>query len=482
MAALRKMGRAKAVGLDNIPIEVWKCLGQEGVQWLTNLFNLIFNSGRMPDQWRSSIVVPLYKNKGDAQCCGSYRGIKLLSHTMKLWERVIETRLRRETQVTVNQFGFMPGRSTTEATHILRRLMEKYREKNRDLHMVFIDLEKAYDSVPRRLIWDSLEDRGVPSKYVDLIKDMYVETKTSVRAPVGDTDFFPVEVGLHQGSALSPFLFAIVLDELSKSIQESVPWCLLFADDIVLIEESKQSLNERLEEWRVALEGKGLRISRSKTEYLYCDFSGAADEHDTQITIEGQVVPQATKFKYLGSFVQSNGEIDSEVAHRIQAGWCRWRAATGVLCDKRFPDKLKGKFYRVAIRPSMLYGTDCWAIKKIHARKLDVAEMRMLRWMCGHTRLDKIRNEVFRVRLGVACISDKIREGRLRWFGHVKRRQMTDPIRIVETLTVDGRRSRGRPKMTWEERIRQDLLDLHLFEDMVDDRTSWRRRIKVKDF
>ncbi|MFS8031457.1 hypothetical protein Hanom_Chr17g01546151 [Helianthus anomalus] len=130
----------------------------------------------------------------------------------------------------------------------------------------------------------------------------------------------------------------------------------------------------------------------------------------------------------------------------------------------------------------MLYGTDCWAIKKIHARKLDVAEMRMLRWMCGHTRLDKIRNEVFRVRLGVACISDKIREGRLRWFGHVKRRQMTDPIRIVETLTVDGRRSRGRPKMTWEERIRQDLLDLHLFEDMVDDRTSWRRRIKVKDF
>ncbi|XP_021995613.1 uncharacterized protein LOC110892770 [Helianthus annuus] len=188
---------------------------------------------------------------------------------------------------------------------------------------------------------------------------MYVETKTSVRAPVGDTDFFPVEVGLHQGSALSPFLFAIVLDELSKSIQESVPWCLLFADDIVLIEESKQSLNERLEEWRVALEGKGLRISRSKTEYLYCDFSGAGDEHDTQITIEGHVVPQATKFKYLASFVQTNGEIDNDVAHRIQVGWCRWRAATGILCDKRFPDILKGKFYRVAIRPSMLYGTEC---------------------------------------------------------------------------------------------------------------------------
>ncbi|XP_021974852.1 uncharacterized protein LOC110869960 [Helianthus annuus] len=411
---LRKMGRAKAIGLDNIPIETWLCLGEEGVQWLQSLFNLIFSLGKMPDQWRRSVVVPLYKNKGDAQCRENYRGIKLLSHTMKLWERIIETRIRRETQVTVNQFCFMPGRSTTEAIHILRRLIEKYREKKRDLHMVFIDLEKAYDSVPRGLIWDSLESRGLPGKYIDIIKDMYDGTETSVRAPVGDTSFFPVEIGLHQGSALSPFLFAVVLDELSKSIQEPIPWCMLFADDIVLVAETKQRLNERLEEWRVALEGKGLRISRSKTDYLHCDFSGTVDREDTQITIDSQAVPQVTKFKYLGSFVQKDGEIDSDVSHRIQAGWCRWRAAAGVLCDRRFPTKLKGKFYKVAVRPAMLYGTDCWAIKKTQTRKMEVAEMRMLRWMCGHTRLERMRNEVFRERLGVASISSKIKEGRLR--------------------------------------------------------------------
>ena len=107
--------------------------------------------------------------------------------------------------------------------------------------------------------------------------------------------------------------------------------------------------------------------------------------------------------------------------------------------------------------------------------------MRMLRWMCGHTKLDRIRNEVFRERLGVVSISEKIKEGRLRWFGHVKRRPTAAPVRVVETCIVEGKRSRGRPKLTWDERIRHDLIELHLSEDMVQDRDSWRRRIKASD-
>ncbi|MFS7912542.1 putative tetratricopeptide-like helical domain superfamily [Helianthus anomalus] len=124
----------------------------------------------------------------------------------------------------------------------------------------------------------------------------------------------------------------------------------------------------------------------------------------------------------------------------------------------------------------------CWAIMEVQARKMEVTEMRMLRWMCGHTKLDRIRNDVFRGRLEVASISYKIKEGRLRWFGHVKRRQAIEPVRVVETIEVEGRRSRGRPKITWDEQIRQDLQRLHLSENMVHHRSLWGRLIKVKDF
>ena len=90
-----------------------------------------------------------------------------------------------------------------------------------------------------------------------------------------------------------------------------------------------------------------------------------------------------------------------------------------MLCDRNFPNKLKGKFYRTAIRPALLYGTECWPVKKIFEHKMEVTEMRMLSWMCGHTLMDQIRNQEFRDKLRVAPISGKMHENRLRWFGHV---------------------------------------------------------------
>ena len=121
-----------------------------------------------------------------------------------------------------------------------------------------------------------------------------------------------------------------------------------------------------------------------------------------------------------GQCYRKNGDNDEDVNHRIKIGWMKWRQASGILCDKRVPQKLKGKFYKTAVRPAMLYGAaECWPTKRQHVQQLGVAEMRMLRWMCGHTRTDRVRNDDIRDRVGVAPIEEKLVQHRLRWFGHI---------------------------------------------------------------
>ena len=144
--------------------------------------------------------------------------------------------------------------------------------------MVFIDLEKAYDKVPRNIMWQALEKHKVPTKYITLIKDMYKDATTFVRIYDGNTTDFSINIGLHQGSALSPYLFALVMDEVTRDIQGEIPWCMLFADDVVLVDQSSVVVNRKLELWRRTLESKGFRLSRTKTEYMMCDFSTTKHE------------------------------------------------------------------------------------------------------------------------------------------------------------------------------------------------------------
>ncbi|KAG2455321.1 RTJK polymerase, partial [Polypterus senegalus] len=94
--AMKRMKNGKAIGPDDIPMEAWRCLGEMAMEFLTRLFNGILESERMPEEWRRSVLVPIFKNKRDVQDCNNYRGIKLMSKSMKLWERVVEARLRSE--------------------------------------------------------------------------------------------------------------------------------------------------------------------------------------------------------------------------------------------------------------------------------------------------------------------------------------------------------------------------------------------------
>ena len=146
------------------------------------------------------------------------------------------------------------------------------------------------------------------------------------------------------------------------------------------------------------------------------------------------------------------------------------------------PLSLKGKFYKTTVKPSLLYGTECWAIKKQHTHKINVAEIRMLRWMCGKTKMDKVRNEDIRSLVRVAPIKDEMRENRLQWFGHIGRRPIDALVKRVEKIDIEqGKKLRGRPKMTLLEVVTKDMKLLELEKRMMADRNVWRRKIHVLD-
>ena len=403
---MKRMKNGKAVGADDIPMEVWKCLGEIALEFLMKLYNRTMESERMTEEWRDSILIPIFKNKGDVQSCSNYRGIKLISHSMELWERVVERRLRSELTFSGQQYGFMPGKSTTYALFALRVLMEKYREGQKELHCVFVDLEKAHDKVPREEVWYCMRKSGLAEKYVRIVQDMYDDSITAVRCEVGVTDGFEVKVGLHQGSALSPCLFEMVMDRMTDDIREEAPWTMMFADDIVICSESKERLEQKLESWIYALERRGMKVNRRKTEYM------CVNERQVKGTVkmQGEEVAKVEDFKHLGSTVQSNGECGREVKKRVQAGWNGWRRMSRVICDRRVPARVKGKVYRVAVRPAMLYGLETVALTKRQQAEMEVAELKMLRFSLGETRMDTIRNEYIRGTAQVGRFGEKTRD------------------------------------------------------------------------
>ena len=125
--AISRMKNGKVTVMDGIPVDVLRCLGKEGFDMLWDLMKWIYEQDKITTEWRDSVIIPIYKEKGDIQDCGNYRGIKLMTHTMKIWERIIRRWLREETTIVDEQFGFMQGRGTSDARFAWRQLMGKQR-------------------------------------------------------------------------------------------------------------------------------------------------------------------------------------------------------------------------------------------------------------------------------------------------------------------------------------------------------------------
>ena len=434
----------------------------------------------MPDAFRNSFLLPFYKNKGDARKLNNYRAIKLTSHTLKIYERVICNRLKKIVRLKDNQCGFVEGRSTIDAIQSLRITMEKHRDAHVDLNLVFIDLEKAFDRVPRDLIWVALRAHNVPETYIRMIQDTYDRATTKVRCTSGESADFPVKVGVHQGSILSPLLFNIIMSYLLTLISDDIEICLLFADDIVLGSRDIVALQDALNKWCDILDDHGLRISVPKTEFLCCPFSDPSKTPD--LYIKSEKLRSCSKFKYLGSVVNTEATCEDDVRHRISVGWLKWQENSGVFCDRKMPRKLKGKLYKTVVRPALTYGSECWTRYKAYDDKMTAAEMKMLRMSHGVTKMDRIKSSYIRGSLFIEePITAKLDDRQMDWYCHVLRRQSENPVKRAVMLDVPSNhpKVRGRPKHTWLDQMKKKQKQIGLSEETIQDRIACRTALRL---
>ena len=157
------------------------------------------------------------------------------------------------------QFGFMPGKGTTDAIFVVCQVQERFMDKKRPLFFAFVDLEKAFDRVPRVVLEWSLRELIVDDWLIKLIMSMYKNARSLVRVNGKLGEEFDAKVGVHQGSVLSPILLAIVLEVLSRGFSAGLPWELLYADDLVSV---------KLERWKAELSAKGLKVNTKKTKFM----------------------------------------------------------------------------------------------------------------------------------------------------------------------------------------------------------------------
>ena len=151
--AINYMKNSRAAGPAEIVVEMIRADGPLAVTEITKLVNLNLKEGYIPEEWNLSYVINCYKGKGDALERGSCRGLKILDQVLKIVEHVLENFIKDEMCIDSMQFGLMKGKGTTDAIFIMQQLQEKYIGKKKDLYSMFVDLEYAFERIPRKVLW-----------------------------------------------------------------------------------------------------------------------------------------------------------------------------------------------------------------------------------------------------------------------------------------------------------------------------------------
>lgn len=513
--AIDSLTNNKAPGESSILPEMVKYAGPDFREALLVLVNTAWIDGCVPQAWRDAELVPIPK-KGDHTRCDNWRGIALLDVVGKALGRLIQNRLQRFAEETLpdSQCGFRSGRSCTDQIFTASQIVEKLNEHRTSAFLIFVDLKKAYDSVPRAALWQCLCKLGIPSSLVKLIASFHTNMSASVRVEDTHTPHITVNNGLRQGCTMSPVLFnlffAVVLDRWRTVMGQSCPEDefffnfnildgnlfhrpasrrrashatlpdLEFADDAMLITLSRRSAQLAVTTFSSVASSFGLTMNPLKTEFMCAGFGVSAADRLPLISGDHSV-NHAQSFLYLGSLLSPDSRVGQEVDRRLASAARAFGALRCVFDDRSLSLKTKRLLYTACVQSILLYGAECWPTLKRDERRLDVFHHKCLRAILRVSRLDQERHHVtnsdLRQRWGdVGLMSDHLRTRRLQWLGHVAR-QPSDrvPKQLLFGWLPETRPAHG-PRMRWKDRVTSDLRALAVDDwySVAQDRLRWK--------
>ncbi|KAI8498339.1 hypothetical protein Bbelb_242830 [Branchiostoma belcheri] len=426
-----------------------------------------------------------------------------------------------------------------DAIFILRQLQEKHLAKRKDLYFMFVDLEKAFDRVPRQVLWWAMRKLGVEEWVIRVVQAMYRHAASCVRVNGSYSSEFEVKVGVHQGSVLSPLLFIIVMEALSREFRTGCPWEMLYADDFMLAAESLEELGRRFSCWKNSMGSRGLRVNTGKTMVLHsthahsmpvkesgkfpcgvcrrgvgtnsifcgkcrhwihkrCTNIKGSLKEDTnfrcrrctsgpttapetpteQVTVGTENLKVVPTFCYLGDMISQSGGCSDAVTARIKSAWKSFHELLPILTNSYIPLRNRGHVFNSCVRSVLLYASETWPVTAEDMKRLARSDRAMVRWICSRRLADCQSTEQLRRRLGVHNIQDTVRYNRLRWYGHLQRMDRDRWPKRILTLDVEGPNPRGRPRRKWYDNVREDFHHLNLDKIDPQDRGKWRAAIK----
>lgn len=482
--AIKMLKNHKSPGNDFIPAELLKKGGDSLVDQLYHLISNIWNREKMPEDWKEALIIPVFK-KGDRATFGNYRGISLLPSCYKVLSNIILKRIQPYAEECLGDYqaGFRRNRSTTDQIFTLRQIFEKCWEHNMDVHNIFVDFSKAYDSIIRKQMWSILEEFGIPHKIISMAKVCVDGSRARVKAEGGLSEAFEVITGVKQGDSLSPCLFNLVLEKAVRKamltpggIQMGTTVKLLgYADDL----DAMGSEQEEVEATVAALEEEalkvGLKINVGKTKYLHLTRTTTTQRSASRFE-------EVKEFRYLGSVVTSENQIKEDVKSRIKSANVAFFQVRPLFVTRLLSRTTKVRLYKTLVRPVLLYGAEAWTLTVRDTNALRVFENKMLRrifggvWQDGRWRM-RTNAEIHSL-YGSPNVVDELAGRRLQWLGHLHRMEESRTARQVWQATPASPRPPGRPRRRWTDQTMLDVraagLTPRTWKDAAADRARWR--------